>query len=190
MRVLIIVFVSTAIGGLIFQATTFTLPKIFDERLNELANSATAVGWYAFLVFGVAAFGQIIVGWLIDRYSVRNVFVIVAVIQTVIFSIMPGQSGSNALILSFLFMFAVFGQVPINDVLVGRVTKNEWRSRVLSVRYVLTFSLTGLAIPAISWIHGNMGFDALFYFLAGGATLILLSVILLPRLKSITIPSV
>ena len=189
-RVLIIVFVSTAIGGLIFQATTFTLPKIFDERLNELANSATAVGWYAFLVFGVAAFGQIIVGWLIDRYSVRNVFVIVAVIQTVIFSIMPGQSGSNALILSFLFMFAVFGQVPINDVLVGRVTKNEWRSRVLSVRYVLTFSLTGLAIPAISWIHGNMGFDALFYFLAGGATLILLSVILLPRLKSITIPSV
>ena len=27
-RVLIIVFVSTAIGGLIFQATTFTLPKI------------------------------------------------------------------------------------------------------------------------------------------------------------------
>ena len=40
-RVFIIIFVSTAIGGLLFQSTTFALPKILDERLSELELSAT-----------------------------------------------------------------------------------------------------------------------------------------------------
>jgi MFS family permease len=53
-RVLAIVFLSTGIGGLIFQSTTFALPKVFDERLTVLAGSASAVGWYAFLVFALA----------------------------------------------------------------------------------------------------------------------------------------
>jgi MFS family permease len=189
LRVLIIVFFSTAIGGLIFQSTTFSLPKVFDERLVNLAISATAIGWYAFLVFGVAALGQLVVGYLIDRYSVRNIFVGVAIIQTVMFAAMDGKSGWAALFISFMFMLAVFGQVPINDVLVGRVTRKDWRSRILAMRYVLTFSLTGVAIPAIAWIHGNMGFDALFGFLSVGAALILCSVVMLPRLHAITMPS-
>lgn len=189
LRVLIIVFFSTAIGGLIFQSTTFSLPKVFDERLVNLAISATAIGWYAFLVFGVAALGQLVVGYLIDRYSVRNIFVGVAIIQTVMFAAMDGKSGWAALFISFMFMLAVFGQVPINDVLVGRVTRKDWRSRILAMRYVLTFSLTGVAIPAIAWIHGNMGFDALFGFLSVGAALILCSVVMLPRLRAITMPS-
>ena len=188
LRVLLIVFFSTAIGGLIFQSTTFGLPKVFDEKLAELAISATEVGWYAFLVFGVAAIGQLIVGYLIDRYSIRIVFVGIAIIQTVMFAAMVGKSGWVALLIAFIFMLAVFGQVPINDVLVGRVAREEWRSRVLAMRYILTFSLTGIAIPGIAWVHGNMGFDGLFVLLSIGAALILCSVVMLPRLRAITMP--
>ena len=188
LRVLLIIFFSTAIGGLIFQSTTFSLPKVFDEKLSNLAISATEVGWYAFLVFGVAAVGQLIVGYLIDRYSIRNVFVVIAVIQTAMFAAMVGKSGWVALFIAFIFMLAVFGQVPINDVLVGRVARKDWRSRVLAMRYILTFSLTGIAIPGIAWVHGNMGFDALFGFLSVGAALIFCSVVMLPRLRAITMP--
>ena len=39
-----------------------------------------------------------------------------------------GSSGTSALILSVAFMLVVFGQIPINDVLIGRVTNTEWRS--------------------------------------------------------------
>ena len=51
LKVFAIIFFTTAIGGLIFQSTTFALPKIFAERLTDIAGSATLVGWYAFLVF-------------------------------------------------------------------------------------------------------------------------------------------
>ncbi|MEC7574490.1 MAG: MFS transporter, partial [Pseudomonadota bacterium] len=36
-RVAIIVFVTAAVGSILFQSTTFALPKIFDERLQGLA---------------------------------------------------------------------------------------------------------------------------------------------------------
>ncbi|GIT53229.1 MAG: hypothetical protein Ct9H300mP16_03890 [Pseudomonadota bacterium] len=37
-------FFSTAVGGLVFQSTTFSLPKVFDERLGDLALTATQWG--------------------------------------------------------------------------------------------------------------------------------------------------
>ncbi|MDX1486867.1 MAG: MFS transporter, partial [Acidiferrobacterales bacterium] len=43
-RVFAIIFFSTAIGGLIFQSTTFALPKVFAERMPDIASTATLVG--------------------------------------------------------------------------------------------------------------------------------------------------
>lgn len=182
-RVLAIVFFSTAVGGLIFQSTTFSLPKVFDERLTGLAVSATAVGWYAFIVFSVAAIGQLIVGFLIDRFSVRPVFIAVVTAQAAMFAMMPGLTDWSAVLVSVLFMLAVFGQIPINDVLVGRITRNEWRSRVLALRYILTFSISATAIPIIAGVYARWGFDRLFTLMAVAAALIFVSVLMLPRVR-------
>lgn len=183
-RVFAIIFFSTAMGGLIFQSTTFSLPKVFDERLPGLAVSATEVGWYAFAVFAVAAVGQLIVGHFVDRYPVRIVFAAVAATQALLLFVMPGLSDWAALAVALIFMLAVFGQIPINDVLVGRITKSEWRSRVYALRYIVTFSVTASAIPLIAWIHGTWGFDRLFLLLAAAAAAIFLAVALLPALRT------
>jgi MFS family permease len=74
MRIFGIILFTTAIGGLIFQSTTFALPKLFDERLSNFAGTATMVGWYAFVVFSLAALAQLVVGYLVDNHSVRTVF--------------------------------------------------------------------------------------------------------------------
>jgi MFS family permease len=181
-RVFVIIFFSTAVGGLVFQSTTFALPKVFDERLSELAVSATLVGWYAFIVFAIAAFGQLVVGYLVDHYSIRSVFGIVAALQAVLFAIMPGLKGWTALCVAMAFMLAVFGQIPINDVLISRVTRSEWRSRIYGLRYIVTFSVMASSVPLIAWIHARWGFDRLFTILSAGAVCIFVSVLMLPRL--------
>jgi MFS family permease len=183
-RVFSIIFFSTALGGLIFQSTTFALPKVFDERLAELAVSATLVGWYAFVVFGFAAFGQLVVGYLVDRYSIRSVFALVVALQAVFFSLMPGLTGWRALAVSMAFMLVVFGQIPINDVLIGRITRSEWRSRVYAFRYIVSFSVMASSVPLIAWIHGRWGFDSLFTALSGAAACVFISVLILPRAVS------
>ena len=181
LRVFAIIFFTTAIGGLIFQSTTFALPKVLDERLTDLADTATLVGWYSFLVFSVAAFAQIVVGYLVDHYSIRSVFLGVAILQATFFAIMTGLTGMPALIIAIAFMLVVFGQIPINDVLVGRIAKSEWRSRAYSLRYIVTFSVMASAVPLIAWVHGNWGFDALFSILSVAALLIFSAVLLLPK---------
>ncbi len=180
-RIFAIILFTTALGGMVFQSTTFALPKIFDERLGDLALSASLVGWYAFLVFALAALGQLVVGYLLDRHSARSVFMGVAALQAVFFAVMPGLNNWAALIVAVAFMLAVFGQIPINDVLIGRLAASEWRSRVFACRYIVTFSVSSASIPMIAWMHANWGFDRLFMLLAVVATFILLAVLLLPR---------
>jgi len=168
-RTFTIIFITTAIGGFIMRSTTFTLPKIFDERLTDIANSATLIGTYSFLVFSLAAFAQLAVGYLIDRYSIRIIFAVVAALQAVFFVIMVNLTGLPALLISLGFMLVVFGQIPINDVLVGRITRSEWRSRAYALRYVITFSVSATAIPLIAWVHAEWSFVILFIMMAIGA---------------------
>ena len=179
-RVLGVIVFTTAIGGLIFQSTTFALPKIFDERLAGLAGSATEIGAFAFLVFAVAALAQLVVGYLVDRHSVRAVFAFVAGLQAVFFAIMYQLTGLAALVVAIAFMLVVFGQIPINDVLVGRIARSEWRSRLYAIRYIVTFSVMASTIPVIAGIHASWGFGALFVVMAVAASGILAAVLTLP----------
>ena len=180
-RLFVIILFSTAVGGLVFQSTTFALPKIFDERLPEIAPTATLVGWYAFLVFSLAAFAQLVVGYLVDRHSIRTVFAVVAGLQAVLFGIMQQLSGVLALLVAIGFMLVVFGQIPINDVLVARITRGEWRSRVYAIRYVMTFSVMALTLPVIAVVHAGSGFPLLFLILTAAAAVIFCAVLALPR---------
>jgi len=185
-RVFAVIFFTTAVGGLIFQSTTFALPKVFDERLSDLAGTATMVGWYTFLVFSLAALAQLVVGYLVDRHSIRLIFAVIALLQAVFFLVMAQLSGIAALLMAFAFMFMVFGQIPINDVLVGRMAKSEWRSRAFALRYLVTFSVMASAVPLIGWVHGGWGFDRLFVILGFAAMAIFVAVLGLPKIKNVS----
>ena len=182
-RIFAIILVTTAIGGLIFQSTTFALPKVLDERLSEMVVSATMTGWYAFIVFSIAAVGQLIVGKLVDEYPVKIIFAVVAALQALFFTFMIQLEGMTALLVSIAFMLVVFGQIPINDVLLARVVRSEWRSRAYALRYLITFSVMASTVPLIAWIHRDWGFDRLFVVLAIAASCIFLVVLLLPKVQ-------
>lgn len=181
LRLTAIVFFTTAVSSLIFQSTTFSLPKVFDERLTGIAGSATLVGWLAFLVFAVASLAQLLVGSMLDRYGPRRVFIAAATMQLVFFAIMPGLQNWAALAVALGFMLGAFGQIPINDYMIGKMARSELRATVYGVRYIVSFSVLAAALPFIAYIHGHYGFDTLFRVLAATAATILAAVSLLPQ---------
>ena len=181
LRVSLIVFLTTAVSSIVFQSTTFALPKVFDERLGGLAVSATALGQLAFLVFALASIGQLIVGHFLDRLGPRTVFMAAAALQVVFFMAMPGLVDLPAFICALGFMLAAFGQIPINDYMIGRLADGQWRARIYGVRYVVSFTVLAAALPLIAFIYENWGFDALFRVLALSAAVILAAVSLLPQ---------
>jgi MFS family permease len=181
LRISMIVFLTTAVSSIVFQSTTFALPKVFDERLGGIATSATVLGQLAFVVFALASMGQLIVGHFLDKLGPRIVFMTAAFVQLVFFSLMPGLSDWAALACAMVFMLAAFGQIPINDYMIGRVAEGEWRARIYGVRYVVSFTVLAAALPLIAFIYERWGFDALFRVLAVSAAVILAAVFMLPQ---------
>ena len=78
-------------------------------------------------------------------------------------------------------MLAVCGQIPINDVLIGRISRDEWRSRAFAARYIITFSVMASAIPLIAWIYGQWSANHLFILLSVTALIIAMAVSILPE---------
>ena len=193
-RVSVIVFVTTAVSSIVFQSTTFALPKIFAERLQDVGASlegalglpgrvdlATVIGALAFVVFAVASMAQLVVGSLLDRYGPRPVFMIAAAIQVVFFAAMPAVQNWTALAVALGFMLGAFGQIPINDYMIGKMAQGEARARVYAIRYVVSFTALAAALPLIAFVYEGWGFDTLFRLLAVTAFVIFIAVSLLPR---------
>ena len=175
-RVSMVVFFTTAISSVIFQGTTFAIPKIFEERLSGITSSASVLGSLALFVFAIASFAQIIVGKLLDKIGPKRVFLIVALIQLTFFILFVDQYNWIALFVALMFMLGAFGQIPINDYMIGKMAKSDFRARVYAVRYVISFAVWVVVVPLISFVHLNYGFDYLFYILAMCALSIIVAV--------------
>jgi MFS family permease len=196
LRVSSIVFLTAAFSSVIFQSTTFALPKIFDERLQGISTTvvdwlgtvgfaakaevATMVGVFAFVVFAVASLAQLLVGSMLDRFGPRRVFMVVAGMQAIFFSVMPGLRDGFALAVSLGFMLGAFGQIPINDFMIGKMATGEFRARIYGVRYVVSFTALAAALPLIGFVYEGWGFDTLFRILAVAALVVLAAVTCLP----------
>ena len=180
-KIFIVIALTTTLGSFIFQSMTFALPKVLEERLSGVFDSATAIGGSAFAVFAIASVAQILIGHLVDRHSIRTVFAFVAGLQIPAYMLVVGLTGVPTLVGAVVFMLLIFGQIPINDALLSRITTPEYRSRVYAVKFVLSFSVAAAAIPLVALLHKTTGFDGMFVAMAGVAAVIFLTVLALPR---------
>jgi hypothetical protein len=78
-------------------------------------------------------------------------------------------------------MLAVFGQIPLNDAIVGRYCADEYRGRVYAARYVVTFCVAATAVPLIAVLHRTQGgFANVFLVLAALAAAMLAASLFFP----------
>jgi MFS family permease len=166
-RVFALLALTTLCSGVIFAATTNAMPKIFDERLAALAHTPSAIGTLVSIVYVIAAMAQLLVGQLIDRRSLRGVFLALALLQAPLLLLAGALAGWAMLGAAALMMFVIFGLIPINDAMVARYADESWRSRVYAVRYVVSFSASLPAIPLVAYLQPQAGgFAPLFGVLA------------------------
>jgi len=180
-RIFAILLVATACGGIIFNSTTVAMPKVFDERLQALTQTNFGVGALVAVVYALAAFAQVLMGTLIDRTELKRLMVGVALAQIPLLFLAASLEGWQMLGAALLMMLAVFGQIPLNDAIVGRYCADEYRARVLAVRYVVSLGVAAVAVPLIAALHRTAGgFSNVFFVLAALAGGMLLASLFFP----------
>jgi MFS family permease len=166
-RIFAILLIATACGGVIFNSTTVAMPKVFDERLQALTQTNFGIGVLVAVVYTVAAFAQVAMGALIDRFELKRLMIGVALAQIPLLALAANMQGWAMLGAAVLMMLAVFGQIPLNDAIVGKYCADEYRARVLAVRYVVSLGVASVAVPMIAILHRTEGgFSNVFLVLA------------------------
>lgn len=180
-RIFAVLLVATACGGIIFNSTTVSMPKVFDERLQALTQTNFGIGLLVACVYTMAAFAQVVMGALIDRFELRRLMIGVALAQIPLLYLAAHLEGWAMLAAALFMMLAVFGQIPLNDAIVGRYCADEYRARVLSVRYVVSLGVAAVAVPMIAALHRTAGgFANVFLVLAAFAGIMLLVSLFFP----------
>jgi MFS family permease len=186
MKRLVAVFLLAVVcNGLLFHATTVSMPKLFDERLRGVLSGEAGLGAIGAIIAGVyliAAMAQLLVGALIDRVPLRTAMLGVVALQAPLFLLAISGSGWGLVAACVAIMFFVFGQIPINDAMVARYTSDRWRARAYGLRYVASFLGSAGAVTLVSSLHEQGGFSKVFVALAIVALGALASAILLPRI--------
>lgn len=189
-RVFTVVVVATICGGVIFNATTVSMPKVFDERLTALTQSTMGIGVLVSIVYLIAAMAQLLVGTWLDKRSLKAVFVPVVALQVPLLLAAGSLQGFAMLACAVAMMFFVFGQIPINDAMIARYTSDEWRARAYGVRYVLSFAASAAAVPLIAGVYKATGdFTMLFNILAVLAACVLLAALAFPSQRETAQPA-
>jgi MFS family permease len=167
MRVFIVLTIGTICNGIIYNSATISMPKMFEDRIGDLTGSTLGVGTLVSLVYLCAACAQYIVGHLIDRYSLRNVFLPLAAMQIPLLLLASSVGNYSILLVAVPMMFFIFGVIPINDAMVAKYTDEHWRSRVYAVRFVISFLASACAVPMVSWLYKTYGgFTQVYVILA------------------------
>ncbi len=181
-RTFFVLAVTILCGGLIFQALSVALPKVFDERLSVLTQGTiVGVGGMVTLVYLFGGLAQIVGGYMADKYPLKIVYVVAYALMAPVLILAAGAAELPLLLAAMAVIFLNVGALPAENSLLARYTPGRWRSTAFGVKFTVSLGVSSLGLPLVAFIYelGN-GFYALFITLGALAAIVLAAAALLP----------
>ncbi|MEJ0017410.1 MAG: MFS transporter [Acetobacteraceae bacterium] len=156
-RAVIVLLLIAVVSGLVFNAFTLLLPKLMEERLGGDPDLLPLIGAAAFAATLCGALTQFTVGRMIDRTTLKRIFLPVSAL------LVPGLVGVSyaqgwlVLPMAAVVAAAIFGQVTVNETMTARYISPALRTRMYSVRFFVGFLGAAAAAPIVAWLHERTG---------------------------------
>ena len=126
-----------------------------------------AAGVIAACVYVFGAMTQYTIGKLLDRHSLKAVSLPLSFLLAPFLYFAATLSNLPLIIASIGIVMGAFGQVTVNDAMVGKYTSEEWRSRAYAVRYFVGFTAAGVSVGLVAWLYQQGGFVTMLHAFAG-----------------------
>ena len=156
-RAVLVLMLIAMSSGLVFNAFTLLLPKLLQERLAGNANLLPLVGLAAFVVTLCGALTQFSIGRMIDRNTLKRVFLPVSIVLAPAMLALSFAQGWLVLPLAAAVAASVFGQVTVNDTMTARYISPALRAKIYSVRFFVGFLGSAAAAPLVSTLYERTG---------------------------------
>jgi MFS family permease len=180
-RVFFIMTCAAVSGSIVFNFTTNGNGEMLKARIAELAESPWLLSMALLVIFSVASLMQLVVGALIDRYPLKNIYLPILLCQVPLFLLASQVEGWALLIVTTLFMVFVFGAIPFTDAMIVKYIDDRLRSRVTGMRLAIGFGVSSLVTAGIGPSVKEAGFPTLLMLLAGVASLTMIAIAFLPN---------
>lgn len=182
MRVITVVLLAALFSGFVFNGVTISLPKLLDERLNSISRGLSDIGSYTAMIFAVAAFAQLPVGALLDRFGGRKVLITLFALEIVALAVMSFTNGVLVIPIALTTVTLMFAGIPITGWLLGHYVAVTWRSRAFAAEYVLSLGMSSVIVPVMATLHQTgHGFDQQYLLFTLSAMVVLSVAFILPR---------
>ena len=164
-----------------FNAVTVALPKLFAERLSDLTKSPATLGVIAAGVYVFGAMTQYTIGKLLDRHSLKTVALPLSFLLAPFLYLAATLENLPLILVSIGIVMGAFGQVTVNDAMVGKYTSEEWRSRAYAVRYFVGFTAAGASVGLVAWLYEQGGFVTMLHAFGALCLFAIVAALILPR---------
>ena len=182
-RVFLLLSVTMLSTGIIFQAFTSVLPKLFEVRLADLtAGGLIGTGGMVSLVFALSAAFQFFGGMAADRFSMKRIYLLCWAVQVPVL-LLAIRLFEFPLFVAALFCFSLTAiSTPTENALLAHYTPSRWRATAFGAKFLLSLGVSALGVPLVATVYDRTGdFVWLFAILGMLAALIAATVLFLPR---------
>ena len=165
-----------------FGGMTFLIPRLFDVRMQGISADIAVTGTLAAAIYMLAAFAQLVVGRQIDKQSIKPVLIFVACGQPVFLFLMAVYTDYSLFAVSLLAMGFVFGQIPITDAVLSQYVPDQWRTKVLSIKFLINLMIGAASLMTARYLlSSGSGFEPVMQALAISACIVVAAAFLLPK---------
>jgi MFS family permease len=144
-------------AGFVFNAFTLLIPKLMQERMADSPSLLPLVGALAFTATLFGGLTQFTVGRVIDRTTLKRVFLPLAIALVPALLALSFLQGWAVLPVAAIAAAAIFGQVTVNETMTARYVAPALRAKLYSIRFFVGFLGAAAASPAIGYLHDRFG---------------------------------
>lgn len=178
--VLAVLFATVLIGGFNYRCLTTALPTFLngtepvatDDTTQQsipiaasAAHSATRGAGIVFVVFAMGGIGQLLGGYLADRYFAPYLYILtIAITVPVAFLIAMSTSPSAGVWLASVLAVFMFAQQPLENTMIAAATPAKWRSTIYGLKFILAFGVASSGLYVAGYIWEYHGITRIFAF--------------------------
>ena len=183
-KVLLIMTVAATSGSMLFNFSTSSNYELLLSKFSEISQDPARIGLFLALVYALASLTQLLVGNLLDKVSLKPLYLSVITIQLLALVLATSTEGWAFYLAQIIFMAAIFGAIPFTDAMIVRFVDDAMRSRVSGMRLAVSLGASSIAVWLIGPVVKQAGFTTLLWVMAATSCITFAVVSTLPASPS------